>query len=318
MDKLNRLKVLVIGDIMLDKYVIGDVERISPEAPVAIVDVKKEYCTLGGCGNVAKNLARIGVKTTCIAACGKGSGKDTLNKIMAEKHIHANMVHCRNRPTTIKERIISEDRSTQLLRIDRESREQVDADRIMIEINHVIRTKAFVPDIIIVSDYNKGVITGNLMVFIEQLSHSLKSKLIIDPKPSNQHVYNQAYAITPNFKEYEEMTVLENPDFKNIIVTHGSNGVFIPRAENNIPIELDAEAVEVFNVTGAGDSFVAVFSICVGLGIDVIQASRIANKCAAYVVTKPGTASVPEEVFKKAVKSIFPMGFFNGKETLFD
>jgi D-beta-D-heptose 7-phosphate kinase/D-beta-D-heptose 1-phosphate adenosyltransferase len=114
------------------------------------------------------------------------------------------------------------------------------------------------------------------------------------------------------------MNIWEHTGFENIIVTKGSEGVFVARAEKFGPVELPAEPVEVFNVTGAGDSFVAIFSICVGVGIDVIQASRIANKCAAYVVTKPGTTSVPSEVFKTAVRSIYPKGFFNGKETLFD
>ena len=102
--------------------------------------------------------------------------------------------------------------------------------------------------------------------------------------------------------------LLKNIALKNIIVTEGSDGVFVARAETSVPVQIPAEAVEVFNVTGAGDSFVAVFSVCVAMGIDVVQASRIANKCAAYVVTKPGTASVPWTVFKDAVRSIFPQG----------
>ena len=293
---------------MLDKYVIGDVNRISPEAPVPVVDVKKEYCTLGGCGNVAKNLSTLKTQTVCIAACGTGQEREKLMSIMANKHIKANLVNCRNRVTTIKERIISGDRSTQLLRIDRETTEPVEAARIMTEVNHVIRTQMFIPDVILVSDYNKGVITGNLMVFLEELAHKMDIKLIIDPKPSNQHVYSQAYAITPNYKEYKTMSIWENAYFKNIIVTRGSDGVFVARADKFGPVEIDAEAVEVFNVTGAGDSFVAIFSVCAAMGIDVIQASRIANKCAAYVVTKPGTASVPWVVFKEAVQSIFPKG----------
>jgi len=306
MKDLSKLKFLVIGDIMLDKYVIGDVERISPEAPVPVVDVKKEYCTLGGCGNVAKNLTAVGVQTVCIAACGTGIEKDKLQQIMREKHITSNMVSSRNRVTTVKERIISGDRSTQLLRIDRENTEKVEADRLVTEIHHVIRTNMFVPDVILVSDYNKGVITGELMVFLEELTDKMDIKLIIDPKPSNQDTYSRAYAITPNQKEYKEMTIWENAAFKNIIVTRGSEGVFVARADKFGPVELPAETVEVYNVTGAGDSFVAIFSTCVGLGIDVIQATRIANKCAAHVVTKPGTTAVPYQIFKQVVRSILP------------
>lgn len=310
MDKLSKLKILVVGDIMLDKYIIGNVERISPEAPVPIVDVKNEYCTLGGCGNVARNLSKLGVQTTCIAACGMGPERDKLIKIMAEKHIRSNMVNCRKRPTTIKERIISEDRSTQLLRIDRESTDPIDADRFITEINHVIRTKMFVPDIILISDYNKGVITDDLMEYIEFICYKMEIKLIIDPKPENQYVYAQAFAITPNEKEYQKMTIWESSHFKNIIVTRGKDGVSIVQAEKYAPVDIQAEKVEVYNVTGAGDSFVSIFSVCIGLGIDIIQATRIANKCAAYVVTKPGTTAVPPAIFMKAVTSIFTKGEF--------
>ena len=146
------------------------------------------------------------------------------------------------------------------------------------------------------------------MQYIEELCEKMEIKLIIDPKPANELSYSKAFAITPNEKEYHQMTVLSTHHFKNIIMTTGSNGVAILRAEKFGPVEIPAEAVEVYNVTGAGDSFVSIFSICIGLGIDVIQATRIANKCSAYVVTKPGTTAVPPAIFLKAVTSIFPEG----------
>lgn len=311
MKKLSELKILVIGDIMLDKYVIGSVNRISPEAPVPVVDVKKEYCTLGGCGNVAKNLSTIGVQTSCIAACGIDMERDRLMSLMKKKNITPQLVYCRDRVTTLKERIISEDRSTQLLRVDRETRKPIDEIKIKTELNHVIGTQEFIPDIILISDYNKGFITPQLMYHINDVAERIYAKLIIDPKPSNRECYTKAFAITPNNKEFEQMReIVNNQYFENIIVTHGNQGVSIVKSNGFGMVDLPAEKVEVFNVTGAGDSFVAIFSICIGLGIDVVQASRIANKCAAYVVTKSGTASVPLEVFKNAVKSIFPKGEF--------
>jgi bifunctional ADP-heptose synthase (sugar kinase/adenylyltransferase) len=178
------------------------------------------------------------------------------------------------------------------------------------EINHVIRTQMFVPDIILISDYNKGVITRDLMSYIENLCEKMGIKLIIDPKPSNETAYHNAFAITPNDRECKEMKFLDSPLFKNVIVTHGADGVFILKAEKFNPIGIPAETVEVYNVTGAGDSFVSIFSVCIGLGIDVLQATRIANKCAAYVVTKPGTTAVPPAIFMKAVTSIFTEGEF--------
>jgi D-beta-D-heptose 7-phosphate kinase/D-beta-D-heptose 1-phosphate adenosyltransferase len=319
MNKLGELQILVIGDIMLDKYVIGDVERISPEAPVQVVDVTGEFCTLGGCGNVAKNLANLGVQVVCVAACGSGTEKDKLIQIMKEKGIQPNMVSCRKRITTVKERIVAADRSTHLLRIDRETREKVDPTVLATEIGHVVNTQLFKPDIILISDYNKGVITPSLMDMIQDVSEINKAKLIIDPKPSNKQCYSKAFAITPNHKEFEQMKELvDNPHFENIIVTKGPAGVSIIKSDTPGTVSIPAEKAEVFNVSGAGDSFVSIFSISIGMGIDVIQSTRIANKCSSYVVTKPGTIAVPYEIFRNAVLSIFPKGFFNGKEVVID
>jgi rfaE bifunctional protein kinase chain/domain len=309
MKKREDLKILVVGDIMLDKYVVGHVNRISPEAPVPIVDVTEEYYTLGGCGNVAQNLSHLGINTTCIAACGSGPKKDDLFYVLKLNNIRHNMVIDRGRPTTIKERVISENRQTQLLRIDRESRLPVKADKIITEIKFVINTRQFQPDIILVSDYNKGVITQDAMKYITNLCNKIDAKLIIDPKPKNQNAYIYGcYAITPNEKEYENLTDINYTHHDNIIVTKGKEGVSIIKSRDSYVQDIPGESVEVYNVTGAGDSFVAILSICVGMGIDIIQSCRIANKCAAYVVTQPGTTVVPKLVFEQIVESIFPKG----------
>jgi rfaE bifunctional protein kinase chain/domain len=309
MKKREDLKILVVGDIMLDKYVVGSVNRISPEAPVPIVDVTEEYYTLGGCGNVAQNLAQLGINTTCVAACGSGPKKDDLYYVLKLNNIQHNIVTDRGRPTTIKERIISENRQTQLLRIDRESRQPVNEAKIITEIKFVVFTRLFKPDIILVSDYNKGVVTLDVMKYITSLCNKIDAKLIIDPKPENQHAYIYGcYAITPNEQEYEKMYDINYSHFDNIIVTKGKEGVTIVKSRDAYIQAIPGESVEVYNVTGAGDSFVSIFSICIGMGIDIIQACRIANKCAAYVVTQPGTTVVPKLVFEQGVESIFPKG----------
>lgn len=307
MKKVSDLKILVVGDIMLDKYVVGDVERISPEAPVPIVDVREEYCTLGGCGNVAKNVANVGAQTYCVAGCGRDAEKDTLISIMRKNNIVPLMCTDR-RPTTIKERIISGDRKIQLLRIDREVTYKFQPEKIMSEIKHLFQVLKVLPDIILISDYNKGVITKPVMEDIESyidLKSGIKDiKLIIDPKPENRYAYGKAFAITPNDKEYLQMS-LEAWNIENVIVTHGKNGVFIPKSSRfGGGITIDGNEVEVYNVTGAGDSFVSIFSICIGLGLNVIEASKISNICAAHVVTKPGTSSVPQIIFESAFNQI--------------
>jgi len=309
MNELNKLKILVVGDIMLDKYVIGNIERISPEAPVPVVDVTKEYYTLGGCGNVARNLSKLGVETYCVGAAGLDGNKDILMQTLRLSNIHAHITQIKKRPTTVKERIIAKDRSTQLLRIDREDRSQISHEKIISEIRHIMISNCVTPDIILVSDYNKGVVTRELMKELEQISYKSDIKLIIDPKPANYNIYEKAWAITPNEKEFGSMTLRQYDFFDNVIVTLGAKGVKIVKSYNcDKTCRIAGEPVDVFNVTGAGDSFVAVFSTCAALGMDVINSSRIANKCAAYAVTKPGTSSVPLEIFNKAVKSLFPEG----------
>jgi rfaE bifunctional protein kinase chain/domain len=293
------LKILVIGDIMLDKYVIGNVDRISPESPVPVVEVMEEFYTLGGCGNVAKNLATIGAQTACVAVSGKDKGHQTLHLLMGKYNIKARLVLGSKRPTTVKERIISNHRQIQMLRIDRESKDEVYYKKIISEIAFLKNIKHFHPDIILVSDYCKGVITRDLMKLLE----TMPAKLIIDPKPAHQYLYKKCFAMTPNEKEYGQMDIWENEGFENVIVTRGKDGVTVYRPRTPY-INIPGNEVEVYNVTGAGDSFVAVFSICVGLGLNVLEATKVANSCAAYVVTKPGTSCVPYDIFKYAVELV--------------
>lgn len=293
-NNVEKVKVLVVGDVMLDKYVIGEVNRISPESPVPVVEVLEEFCTLGGCGNVARNLAVLGVETYCIAVSGMDDGRNELYSLFNKYNINGRMAMQKHRPTTIKERIISEHRQVQMLRVDREKRDDVNASKILMEINFLIKTQQIKPDIILVSDYNKGVITRDLMSKLEKIN----AKLIIDPKPEHQYKYKKCFAITPNEKEYNQMDIWENIGLKNVIVTRGKNGVSIKR----VGVQIPGNEVEVYNATGAGDSFVSVFSICVGLGLNVMTASKVANICAAYVVTKPGTSTVPKDIFKHAVE----------------
>lgn len=297
-NQVHELKVLVVGDIMLDKYVVGDVERISPEAPVPIVDVTNEYYTLGGCGNVAKNLAKLETQTYCVAVTGVDSERDRTINLLSNNFIKPYLINDRSRPTTVKERIISDQRQVQLLRIDREKRTPVDPKYIITEINHILQVKGMTPDIIVVSDYHKGVISRSLMKFLE----GIPAKLIIDPKPSNCSSYDRGFAITPNEKEYPDISEqITLTHFDNIIVTRGKDGVRIIRPHRMNYLDIPGKEVEVYNVTGAGDSFVAVFSVCVGVGMSVTQSAAIANECAAYVVTKPGTSTVPPKIFWSAV-----------------
>ena len=295
MKQLEDIKILVVGDIMLDKYVVGDVSRLSPEAPVPIVNVKEEYYTIGGCGNVVRNIRELGVQVDCLASIGL----DRNGEIIADEldRIGARYFPLYDsRQTTVKERIIADQRKVQMLRIDRE------------EINKVDDLKAIKSfksgggsnyDIVIVSDYAKGMITTGLMDFLK----TQNTNIIVDPKPYNGSLYNDVFMITPNEREWGLMQITSSYSLKNVkfvLETKGKNGMILHDRTQKQDWPIQSEAVEVYNVSGAGDTVVAIIAVCISMGFHVLQAAIIANKCAGYVVTQPGTTTVPKNIFMNA------------------
>jgi rfaE bifunctional protein kinase chain/domain len=289
--KIEDIQVLVVGDIMMDKYVVGKVERISPEAPVPIVKVTDEYDTLGGCGNVTRNIAELGAKVDCLASIGPDEDgliiKGELYDIGARPLLFEGAER-----TIVKERIISDYRDVQMLRIDREEIKPVDPK---LSINMFKTNRKVAYDIVIISDYAKGMITDGLMTFLKK---ELKCKIIVDPKPINRRLYDNVFMITPNEKEYMEMAIHSDPTLKNIeyiLRTRGKHGMVLESKGQEWNIE--AEPVEVYNVSGAGDTVIATMGVCLSLGLTPIQSAKIANKCANYVVTQPGTSVVPKNKY---------------------
>jgi len=296
MKQLEHVKVLVVGDIMLDKYVVGNVERISPEAPVPIVHVTEEYFTLGGCGNVVRNIRELGAQVDCLASIGQDqSGINIhieLGKIGA-KHLLVDG----SEKTTVKERIIAGERQVQMIRIDRETTEKVDSSKAIKTFKERARKNY---DMIIVSDYAKGMITKELMDFL----HTQSTDIIVDPKPINGFLYSDAFMITPNEKEWGIMKLASQYSLKNVkfvLETKGSAGMILHDMTTSQDYPIQSKPVEVYNVSGAGDTVVAVMSLCLSMGFVPLQAAIIANHCAAYVVTQAGTTTVPKEIFKEGL-----------------
>jgi len=284
-----------IEDIKI-KYIVGEVNRISPEAPVPIVEVIEEYSTLGGCGNVVKNIRELGAQADCLASIGNDPhGLDIKNKL---KEIGAKDLTCiDSKTTTLKERIIAEHRSVQILRIDREIKDKVDPD-LAIKIFETKSNNDY--DMVIVSDYAKGMITNKLMTYIKE---NIKAKIIVDPKPQNGIMYNDVYMITPNEQEWNIMQlssayILNNVRY--ILQTLGSKGMRLIDGKN--VAEIKAVPVEIYNVSGCGDVVVATISVCLSLGLSPIISARIANKCAGYTATLSGTSIIPKEKFEKYKK----------------
>ena len=298
MKNIEDLKILVVGDIMLDKYVVGKVERISPEAPVPIVKAYDEYSTLGGCGNVVRNLREIGPTVYCACSIANDdAGLQVLDQLDSIGAIP--LLTWQSRKTTIKERVIADPRKVQMLRVDREIIDPILSEPIIEEFKiHKIDEKNYF-DMIVVSDYAKGMITGDLMGYLR----SLKTDIIIDPKPQNTRYYGRPLMITPNQKEWEEMQMKHSvvPEF--ILVTKGQLGMtLIDNRQASGRYEIPADPVEVYNVSGAGDTVVSVMAVCLALNIPPEHSARIANECAGFVVTQPGTTVVPKNKFMKTLE----------------
>ena len=293
MRKLQDTRILVVGDIMLDRYIVGDVERISPEAPVPIVHVKEEYSTLGGCGNVVRNLRELGCQVDCLSSIGIDIDGETISEEL--KYIGAQpLLFYGSKQSIVKERIIADQRKVQMLRIDRETIIPVDPKLPIDIFTRLCRDRY---NMIVVSDYAKGMISSGLMEF---LKHEQNADIIVDPKPQNGGIYNGVFMVTPNEKEWQQMmfsSAYTLNHVKFILETKGNKGMKLIDNQTEKAIEIPAEPVAVYNVSGAGDTVVAVMAACLSIDLDPVKAAKVANKCAGYVVTQPGTSVIPQNKF---------------------
>jgi len=293
---LENINILVVGDIMLDKYVLGEVERISPEAPVPIVHVYEEYCTLGGCGNVVRNVRELGANVVCLSSiCNDDNGKKILEKLM-ELDV-APLLIGDSETTITKERVIASERKIQMIRVDREIVSDIDHNELINAFETDYDLHEF--DIVIISDYAKGVVTKGLMDYL----NSRQTKFIVDPKPKNKDIYGKPYLITPNEKECKEMggpnrMILNGTDY--VLETKGKRGMTL--YDHTEHWDINADEVEVYNVSGAGDTVIAVMATCLSMGWNPLDSAYIANRCASYVVTKSDTSVVPKSIFKQILK----------------
>jgi len=298
---LKKAKILVIGDIILDKYLWGNVERISPEAPVPVVEVIKENYNLGGASNVANNIASLNAEAILIGVVGKDENAKILKNLLEEKNIKYALVEDKERPTIEKTRIIAV--SQQLLRIDRENKAKLSKE-IEEEIIKNIKNVLDKVDSIIVSDYGKGVITQNIM---DLLVFSGKM-IFVDPKPSNFMLYKNTTILTPNKKEAYELVkadkeeslenvakkIMENLNIQRVLITLSSEGMAL--FEKDKVIKIPAKAKKVYDVTGAGDTVISVLAMAKSIGASWEESAIIANYAAGYVVGEIGTATVTEDI----------------------
>jgi D-glycero-beta-D-manno-heptose-7-phosphate kinase len=313
-DNFKNKKVLVIGDIMLDKYLEGDVEKISPEAPVQVVNITNQKNMLGGAANVCNNLAQTGAKTYLAGIIGKDNpGRIIIGLLKNQKIDSSLIIEDKNRETTLKTRIIG--RHQQLIRLDHEVTEKINQSiTSKITKNIISKIKDF--DAIIIADYAKGVVTENLMNLIITQTNKHKIPLLLDPKPTNSQFYKNVFLIKPNKKEAIEMSginIKEEKDIikagkimvkkfnSNIMLTCGDKGMYTFEKDGTVH-SLPTEAKDVFDVTGAGDTVAAFVGLSLASKSNLKEAAFIANKAAGIVVGKMGTSTVGIEELKQSIE----------------
>lgn len=314
LSKFKDKRILVIGDVMLDKYVWGKTERVSPEAPIVIVEVNKENYVPGGAANVANNISTLGGHAVLIGIVGKDEARKILETELKNRKIETHLIED-NRPTIQKVRIISQNQ--QLLRIDYEKKQYIEKHIESNIINFISKNKKF--DAIVISDYAKGLVTRSLVEQLVEYANTNSIPLIVDPKPKHLDYYYGVSLITPNLKEASEMTSLEGEDDKdievmgkflhekiksNIIITRGKKGMSLFESEKKV-LHVPTKAKEVFDVSGAGDTVVAALSLALAVNAKLPDAVEIANHAAGLVVGKVGTSTLTLKELEMNMKNEF-------------
>ncbi|MFQ5716099.1 MAG: D-glycero-beta-D-manno-heptose-7-phosphate kinase [Nitrospinales bacterium] len=304
-DSEKRPKILVVGDLILDEYIWGSVNRVSPEAPVPVLDSKSENIALGGAANVANNLVALGCEAYLVGAIGQDETGNRLFQLIQEKPINADGVfRFVHRPTTSKIRVIAHNQ--QVLRIDKEDNRPITEGtetKIAGYINQILPKM----DGVICSDYQKGVFTDKVLKTIMHRAKNSKKRVIVDPKNNDFSVYKGASIITPNQREIEAASpikintaldlertaeyLLGLTKIEALLVTRGKNGMTLYQ-NNSRPVEIATVAREVFDVTGAGDTVTSVLGLAVFSGFTFEEAAMLANMAASIVVGKIGAAVV--------------------------
>lgn len=315
LDGFATAAVLCVGDVMLDRYVYGAVERISPEAPIPVLHVGRQSAMLGGAGNVIRNLATLGANAQLVAAVGEdAAGREVAALLDAEPRVRAELLRDASRTTTVKTRFIAG--SQQLLRADAE-----DAVALPEVVRMALRQRACaaVPaaGAVVLSDYGKGVLTDDVLAAVLTAAQAAKCPIVVDPKGDDYSCYAGATVLTPNRRELQRATRLPVDDDDAIaaaanrvltacgvgavLVTRGAEGMTLVR-EGQEPLQLPAVALEVYDVSGAGDTVVATLALGLAVGLDLADAAQLANLAAGIVVAKIGTGAVLSDELRAVLR----------------
>ncbi|UCD64273.1 MAG: D-glycero-beta-D-manno-heptose-7-phosphate kinase [Candidatus Zixiibacteriota bacterium] len=312
---MGKSKILILGDIMLDEYLFGTVSRISPEAPVPVVEITSDQYLLGGAANVAANIKALGDEPLLLGTVGEDEASVKLVQLLKERRISPQfVVNDASRRTTIKTRVIANNQ--QVVRADRENTHELDKDT---ERKVLSRFKSVVDEIsaVLISDYGKGVISLSLLEQVIDICVEKDIFIGVDPKETHFHNYRRVSVITPNHHEAgfaygkrirTEQDLLEvgngllaKLQAKSILITRGAGGMSIFRRDEE-PTHIPTFARQVYDVTGAGDTVIATFVSAVCAGADLVEAAIVANAGAGITVAEVGTAAVSVQQLKSELE----------------
>ena len=314
LDRIKKVTVLCVGDIMVDRYIYGQATRISPEAPVPVVKVKKRLVMLGGVGNVVKNLGTLGASPLTVALTGGDRNSALLGELYRESKLpQPHLIIDPQRPTSVKTRIIAG--IQQVVRFDEEDEKPVDgktAEELIEAVKHELPRAGSLA----LSDYGKGALSDQVIIRIIALAREAGKPVVVDPKGSDYSRYRGATLVTPNRAELSEAygrkldnsasgleqagrQVMNDCELENLLITRSEDGMMLLSASRpeSEPVLLPSQAREVFDVSGAGDTVVSVMAAGLALGAPLDVTAGLANLAAGVVVGKVGTASAaPEEI----------------------
>ncbi|PYS60606.1 MAG: D-glycero-beta-D-manno-heptose-7-phosphate kinase [Acidobacteria bacterium] len=314
--QLRDRNIVVLGDVMLDEFIWGDVSRISPEAPVPVVDIKRESTHLGGAANVLANLLALGANACVIGVIGQDFAGERILSSVREKSAWQTddlLIADDSRPTTIKTRIIAQNQM--VVRADREHRGAVNGET---EARIIGAAKSAIEDAhaLIVSDYDKGVITPRILAEVLPSAYG-RMPVLIDPKLRNFDAYRPASLVTPNHHEALQVTNLEEDSdgalqtaaqkirarlgCDAVLITRGERGMILVEG-NRDPVFVATAAREVYDVTGAGDTVVATLAAALSAGASMTEAAVLANQAAGIVVGKLGTATASAQEILETIR----------------
>ena len=316
-DRFENKKILVVGEVILDKYIFGEVEKLSPEAPVIVVNEKKVEYKLGGAANTANNINSLGGLAYLCSICDYDSEGQILRALVEENQINNHLINGKDK-TIVKTRVIGyypEHPEQSIVRIDKENKGELDA---LVEAKVIDYLKRTIPemDAVVISDYDKGILTKKIIREIKKLTE-YKIDTIVDTKPRKMHLYKNFSCFTPNImeaygfckikresiekdiKKLGEMMIKRlNPNF--LVITCGGDGMYLfDEGMKHIPIASKEKAVD---VSGAGDTVVAALALGLSAGARPLVATKLSNYAADIVVKKRGTAIVSADELKRVIK----------------